>query len=120
MKENRKKSNRIAQLRRQNGISQEKLAEELNVTQAGISLYENGSNIPTDILIAIAGYFGVTLEYLLKLPDDENHAPIDSVSEIEHGILSLFRKLSRPHQKLVGEIVNLLLSECGMPTDFHS
>ena len=63
-------NNRIRELRRRSGISQEKLAAALNLTQASISLYETGGNIPTDMLVAIAEYFRVSVDYLLCRTDE--------------------------------------------------
>lgn len=100
MKKLNEKPNRIAELRRKKGISQEKLAEELNVTQASISAYENSSNIPTDILIALSDYFGVTIDYLLMVRDN--------CSDIEYKILLFYRKLPARQQHLIGEFIGLL------------
>lgn len=101
----KEKPNRITELRRSNGISQEKLAEELNVTQASVSLYENGSNIPPDILVSIAKYFDVTLEYLLKLSDDRYNIPIDAISDTEYNILLTYRKLPQRQRDLVDKLI---------------
>lgn len=100
MKELNEKPNRIAELRRKKGISQERLAEELNVTQASISAYENSPNIPTDILIALSNYFGVTIDYLLRVREN--------LSDAEDKILRIYRKLTSRQQSLIGEFIGLL------------
>lgn len=57
-------------LRKKSGLSQEQLAEELNVSRQAISKWESGNSIPeSDKLVAISNYFNVSLDYLLK--DDE-------------------------------------------------
>ena len=110
----KEKPNRIAELRHKFGISQEKLAEEINATQASVSLYENGSNIPVDALISIARYFGVTLEYLLRLPDDKSPTPIDGVSPEEYNILLLYRSLPPNQRRLADKLVIAVMETTGL------
>ena len=56
---------RFSALRKESGLSQAKLGEQLNLSPATIGYYENGDRIP-DIEIAtrIAEYFNVTIDYL--------------------------------------------------------
>lgn len=110
----KEKTNRIAELRHRFGISQEKLAEEINVTQASVSLYENGSNIPIDALISIARYFGVTLDYLLRLPDDKNAIPTNGISPEEYNILLLYRKLPPSQRRLADKLVTAIMESTGL------
>lgn len=58
--------NKVKELRKKNGYSQEKLASILNVHQTAISQWETGRTSP-DIAIAeqIADLFGVTIGYVL-------------------------------------------------------
>ena len=107
----KEKPNRIFELRRKSGISQERLAEELNVTQASVSLYENGTNIPTDVLIKIAGYFDVSIEYLLKITNAKYNLPIENLTESEHRILLLYRNLPTDHKKMIDKVVNIIGSD---------
>lgn len=98
--------NRISELRRKQKISQECLAEILNVTQASISLYENKGNVPLDVLISAARYFGVTLEYLLNLSDEE----IDTirVTDDEYNLVMQYRRLSLPNKRLISDVIRAL------------
>lgn len=58
-------------LRKKKGISQIKLAMDLNLTQNTISQYENGKrNIDNQTLIMFADYFNVSTDYLLGRTDD--------------------------------------------------
>lgn len=60
-------SEKIYKLRKNSGLSQEQLAEQLNVSRQAISKWEQGTAIPeSEKLIAISNYFGVTVDYLLK------------------------------------------------------
>lgn len=57
---------RIKILREARGLSQQRLAIELNVSQAMISKYELGQAEPDIQMICnIAQYFGVSADYLL-------------------------------------------------------
>jgi len=62
---------RIGDLRVDHDISQTELARILNVSQSTYSRYESGRlDIPTEILIALAKYYEVTVDYLLGLSDE--------------------------------------------------
>ena len=56
----------LAKLRRQKGISQKKAAEELGISPALLSHYENGiRECGLDFLIRAADFYGVSADYLL-------------------------------------------------------
>ena len=61
----------IKSLRTRRGITQETLAEKLNVSPQAVSKWERGSALP-DIqqLPAISAFFGVTIDELFALSDD--------------------------------------------------
>ena len=63
---------KIKELRTAENLTQEKLAEELNVSFQSISRWENGISTPDISLIpTIARYFGVSTDYLFGLHDEE-------------------------------------------------
>lgn len=58
-------SENLKRLRTQRGISQDKLAQELEISKSAISMYENGRRVPPlEMLEALADYFNVTLSSL--------------------------------------------------------
>ena len=58
---------RLYQLRRGRGISQEELANAVGVSRQAVQKWEAGSSTPDlDNLSALAEYFGVTLDYLVR------------------------------------------------------
>lgn len=70
-------------LRKKSGLSQEQLAEALNVSRQAISKWKGGSAMPeSDKLLALSNYFGVSLDYLLK-----DGAP--DAALIVYGVLSI-------------------------------
>jgi transcriptional regulator with XRE-family HTH domain len=64
---------RLYDLRKDKGLSQEELGEILNINKHSISSYERGrSEPPDDIKIILAKYFNVSVDYLLGLTDVPN------------------------------------------------
>ena len=58
----------IRDLREDNDITQSAMAKHLNCSQQVYSNYELGQrDIPTDVLIKIAEFYGVSTDYLLDL-----------------------------------------------------
>ena len=58
---------RLAELRRERGFSQEGLAEQLGLSRQAVSKWESGASDPsTTNLMALAKLFGVSAEDLLK------------------------------------------------------
>jgi len=61
---------RLKELRRKRGISQLKLAMDLNMNQNSISRYETGEReADYTTLIRFADYFNVSIDYLLERTD---------------------------------------------------
>jgi transcriptional regulator with XRE-family HTH domain len=62
---------RLKEIRKSKGLSQIKLAMELNTSQNTISRYENGEREPgIGELIKIADYFNISVDYLLERTDN--------------------------------------------------
>lgn len=62
---------RLKELRKSTGITQQKLAIDLNINQNSISRYENGEReADYKTLIALADYFHVSIDYLLERTDN--------------------------------------------------
>lgn len=59
-------SDRLKALREDCDLTQDELANRLNITRTALSNYENAVREPSyDILIKIADYFNVSLDFLL-------------------------------------------------------
>ncbi|MBR2444261.1 MAG: helix-turn-helix transcriptional regulator [Clostridia bacterium] len=57
---------RIRDLREDNDLNQTQVAKILGMSQTGYSKYETGENdIPTDILIKLARFYDVSVDYIL-------------------------------------------------------
>lgn len=59
---------RIKELREENGLTQQTVAEFLNVKQNTYSQYESGKRqLSIDMLIKLAKFYKVTTDYILEL-----------------------------------------------------
>lgn len=60
-------SDRIQNLRKTRGLSQEELAEALGVSRQAVSKWESGQSSPDlDKIVQLSEYFGVSTDHLLK------------------------------------------------------
>lgn len=60
-------ADRIQQLRKQKGISQEELADRVGVSRQAVSKWESAQSVPDlDKILLLSDYFEVTTDYLLK------------------------------------------------------
>ena len=58
---------RIKDLRKDNDKLQKEVAQVLNITLQQYSLYEKGiREIPVDLLIKLANYYNVSVDYILN------------------------------------------------------
>ncbi|WP_369283044.1 helix-turn-helix domain-containing protein [Oscillibacter sp. GMB15532] len=66
----------IRNLREDNDLTQQQVAELLNISQTTYSRYESGAlDIPSSSLIFLAKYYKTSVDYLLGLT--KNKAPCD-------------------------------------------
>ena len=94
---------RLAQIRKQRGLSQQKLADTLGVSRSTVAMWETGPNQPDpDMLLRIADFFHVSVDYFLGRTDDP--APAASFSDIPN-----VRQVTKRKIPVLGEIA------CGKP-----
>ncbi len=87
---------RLQELRKQLGITQEELADKLFVSRTAISKWESGRGYPNiDSLKAIAKFFSVTVDELLssneaiRLAEEENKRKASSFIDLLYGLLDI-------------------------------
>ena len=57
---------RIRELRQDSDLTQNQIAQMLNMSQTGYSKYETGENdIPTQVLIKLADFYKTSVDYIL-------------------------------------------------------
>lgn len=93
-------------------MSQQRLAAELNVTQAIVSKYELGTCEPDIGMIkSIAKYFGVSSDYLLEISDDKTAMSVSGFSEDEKNVLFGFKRLDKIQKAKLQAYLQGLLQE---------
>lgn len=77
-------ANRLVNLRKENGLSQEQLAEKIGVSRQAVSKWERSEASPdTDNIILLARLYNISLDELLRTDDeipvsvDENETPAE-------------------------------------------
>jgi len=64
---------KLRKLRKEQGMSQEELAQQLNVSRQAVSKWESGQGFPeTDKLLVIGNIFAVSMDYLFKRQSQRN------------------------------------------------
>lgn len=101
---------RLKELRESKHISQQRLAIELNVSQATISKYELGQadpDIPT--IVQLAEYFHVSADYLLGINDSKQNISDSRLSDTEKQLVIDFNRLDKIQKaKLLAYLQGLL------------
>ena len=87
---------KLQELRKRKGLTQEELAEALYVSRTAISKWESGRGYPSiDSLKELSEYFSVTIdellsgEKLISLAEKENKANLRSVCELLFGMVDV-------------------------------
>lgn len=73
---------KIRDLRKQNHVTQEQLAEVLSVSYQAVSKWENDRSTPDiDLLPIIAKYFGITMDELFDYPSEKTGSCLCQIEE---------------------------------------
>lgn len=108
-------SNRLYQLRKQNGFSQEELAGRLNVSRQTISKWEVGDSTPDmEKLSAMSDLFDVSLDYLVMGKESDPQTSTVTKSEFvtvlqEKVLTSDNKKKAKSVLKIAGIIAAAIL-----------
>lgn len=85
---------KLQELRKQRGLTQEQLAEQLYVSRAAVSKWESGRGYPNiDSLKEISKYFEVSLDELLSseeiltVAEEDNRQKIHNLQDVVFGLL---------------------------------
>lgn len=86
---------RIREIRESNGLTQEQLAELLNVNTTAVRSYERGEyGISKDVMYLFRKHFKISVDYLLFGPNDDSDELILSVENAsEPDKMKIFLKL---------------------------
>ena len=104
-------ADKIIELRKKSGLSQEELAEKINVSRQAVSKWESMQSTP-DInkIIALSEIFGVSTDYLLK--DDANDSEVCVSAESDSTLKKV--SLNEANKFLTANNKNALLTALGI------
>lgn len=139
MSKNEKPHNRIAELRKEKGLTLQQVADAIGVGNNTISRYENGKREPKlETWIKLAVFFGVSVSYLQGLDEDEERESI-KILELKNDLKNgknyqkkyvrrflnssaetSIDKLSEHDIDLIWDVVNSSNSLIGSLVDFSS
>ena len=99
----------LKKLRKLHGISQQKLAEAVLVSQQSINKYENHDVQPDlEILKRIADYFGTSIDYVVGYTEYPNKVePLTdfSLNNTETKLISQYRLLNKMQRESISMII---------------
>lgn len=99
-------SNKLYQLRKQKGLSQEELANILNVSRQTVSKWETGDSTPDmEKLITISDFFEISLDELVK----EKKSDLENINSSKSEVLNVLNEklLTKDNKKKVKHGVKL-------------
>ena len=99
-------ADKIINLRKKNGWSQEELAEKLGVTRQSVSKYEGAQSIPDlDKILKLSELFGVTTDYLIKDElEEEEYAPSqmqENESESDRSVHKVTMEMANEYLQII-------------------
>ena len=104
-----KVGNFLKELRKEQNITQEQLAEKMNVSRRTVSRWETGNNMPDlDILIEIADYYNVELRELL----DGERKSEQMDQELKETVLKVADYSNEEKAKITKRIHVLFIAGC--------
>lgn len=73
---------RIKELREENKLTQQQLADSINISKSSISMYENNNRVPElETFEALADFFNVDMDYLKGKSDIRRKNPYTSLGK---------------------------------------
>lgn len=101
---------RILELRQKKKLTQQQLADILNVSQQSIHKYENGICSPTiEGLRDMAEFFDTSIDYLVGITDNPHRYENISKNALtfsEKRLLTYYRSLSPVTQELIQQVIS--------------
>lgn len=103
---------RIRGLREDSDKKQSELADALYMKLTQYGRYERGEReIPLNVAVAIAEYYGVSLDYIVGLSNEKRPAHGISLTSEESEFIGLLRKLNTFERGQIFERINVILEK---------
>jgi len=114
---------RLAELRKtRDGLTQEKLANILGVTQQAVGRWEKGLNKPdNDILVKLADFYHVSIDYILgrnttaedmkailMQPKEDKPSPVKQMLDLYHKLTPEKKKQARSYIAFLAQDNNMV------------
>lgn len=104
---------RLAGLRKAQGLTQIQLAEQLGVSQQAVTAYESGQRrVPISMLPALAGTLGVTVEELIGTPARRGAGKRGPAPKLQRQ-LEQVSALPKAQQRFVMQMLDTVLQQNG-------
>lgn len=103
---------RLKALRKDKGISQQQVADQLGITRQAYNNYEAGKRKPdTDMLLALSAFFKVSTDYILGKSDDPDsgtsyETPL--ILKSQQALLDIMEGLSDEKKERLLELAEML------------
>lgn len=92
----KKSGERIHQLRIQNGFTQEKIANALNIDQSYYGRIETGKRgCPVELFVQLSVLFGVSLDYLILGKSNNGLSKVTNTEQLKSDIAQLVERLEQ-------------------------
>ena len=101
----KKRVNRLYELRKSRNLTQSAVAYRMNLSLSRISAYENGENIPCDVLRCFADFYCVSIDYILCLSDSKAGGFSSNLRLPEQKLLDMYRNLTPDAKALIDGMV---------------
>lgn len=87
-------ANRLVELRKKSGLSQEELADKLGISRQSVSKWERAESSPdTDNLICLAKIYGVSLDELLSTDQEVEEIAKDKKEQLKEDLKTIEKHL---------------------------
>ena len=114
--ENRMFGDVFKQLRLEKGLSQDKIAEELDVSQPLIAKWESHQSTPApEMLDYIADYFNISVDYLIGRSKFKNLESDNS--ELDNVLFNKAKELTDDEKKTIINVINAIKKEVDKELD---
>ena len=100
---------KLKELRESKGLSQQKFANMMNISQGTVGNWESGIREPNfETISKIANFFDVSVDYILGRVDEKQNKPGET--ELEDNLIIYQRNGKTVRKKMSKEQMNLLAS----------
>ncbi len=111
---------RFKSIRENLSMTQDQVAEKLGITRAAYTNIENGKRDPdTNALIALAGIFHSSVDYLLGLTDIASSQAVTLNDHDEINLIEIFRQLNPTGKSLLMKNARSLIETAEMRQEEH-